>query len=48
MLISYFLMLIAMSFSVWLFSAVILGSGVGHFVFGWRKRSATDVNEHCH
>jgi copper transporter 1 len=46
--ISYLLMLIAMTFNVYLFLAVILGTGLGHFLFGWRRSSILDNNEHCH
>ncbi|UJR15592.1 hypothetical protein I4U23_002528 [Adineta vaga] len=46
--ISYLLMLIAMTFNVYLFLAVILGAGLGHFLFGWRRSSVIDYNEHCH
>jgi len=46
--ISYLLMLIFMTYNVWLSLAVILGAGVGYFVFGWRKRTIVDINEHCH
>jgi hypothetical protein len=46
--ISYLLMLIAMTFNTYLFLAVILGAGVGHLLFGWRRSSVIDYNEHCH
>ncbi|CAF1083681.1 unnamed protein product [Adineta ricciae] len=46
--ISYLLMLIAMTFNVYLFLAVILGAGLGHFLFGWRRSTVIDYNEHCH
>lgn len=46
--ISYLLMLIAMTFNTYLFLAIILGAGVGHFLFGWRRSSIIDYNEHCH
>jgi len=45
--ISYLLMLIAMTFNTYLFLAVILGAGLGHFLFGWRRSSVIDFNEHC-
>lgn len=48
MALSYFLMLIAMTFNSYLFACVILGSGFGHFLFGWRRSSVTDHTEHCH
>lgn len=46
--ISYLLMLVAMTFNIYLFAAVILGAGLGHFLFGWRRTSIIDYNEHCH
>lgn len=48
MTITYLLMLVAMSFNTYLFLAVVLGGGVGHFLFGWRRSSAINHNEHCH
>ncbi len=46
--ISYLLMLIAMTFNIYLFLAIILGAGLGHLLFGWRRSSIIDYNEHCH
>ncbi|GIY42350.1 high affinity copper uptake protein 1 [Caerostris darwini] len=46
--VSYFLMLIFMTYNVWLGLSVVLGSGVGYFVFGWKKASVVDITEHCH
>ena len=52
--ISYFLMLIVMTYNVWLFIAVILGAGTGYFLFARfresrnRSTSLQDENEHCH
>jgi len=46
--ISYLLMLIFMTYNVWLALAVILGAGAGYFVSGWRKQTIVDINEHCH
>ncbi|ODN00366.1 High affinity copper uptake protein 1 [Orchesella cincta] len=48
LVLSYFLMLIFMTYNVWLAVAVTLGAGVGYLLFGWNKRSATDITEHCH
>jgi len=45
---SYFLMLIFMTYNVWLGIAVTLGAGVGYFCFGWNKNMAIDVTDHCH
>lgn len=46
--ISYLLMLIFMTYNVWLALAVVLGAGAGYFLFGWRKKTIVDINEHCH
>jgi len=46
--VSYMLMLVFMTYNVWLCLAVVLGAGTGYFCFGWRKQSTVDVNEHCH
>lgn len=49
MAISYILMLVVMTFNVWLFLAVILGFGAGYFVCGWwHCGPVVDPNEHCH
>ncbi|XP_063912323.1 high affinity copper uptake protein 1 isoform X2 [Zophobas morio] len=48
MVLSYFLMLIFMTYNVWLCLAVVLGAGVGYFLFGWKKSVIVDVTEHCH
>ncbi|CAG0904689.1 unnamed protein product [Darwinula stevensoni] len=45
---SYFLMLIFMTYNAWLCIAVVLGAGVGYFIFGWRKSIVVDITEHCH
>ncbi|XP_063831158.1 high affinity copper uptake protein 1-like [Ostrinia nubilalis] len=44
---SYILMLIFMTYNVWLCMALVLGMGLGYFFFGWRKSSVVDSNEHC-
>ncbi|KAH9514584.1 hypothetical protein Btru_025717 [Bulinus truncatus] len=46
--VSYCLMLVFMTYNVWLCIAVILGAGVGYFLFGWRRAVVVDSNEHCH
>jgi len=48
MTLSYFLMFIAMTFNSYLFVAIVLGAGLGHFLFAWRRSSIIDHNEHCH
>ncbi|XP_063972803.1 high affinity copper uptake protein 1-like isoform X3 [Diachasmimorpha longicaudata] len=45
---SYFLMLIFMTYNTWLCSAVVLGAAIGYFLFGWKKSVIVDVTEHCH
>ncbi|CAK1583910.1 unnamed protein product [Parnassius mnemosyne] len=44
---SYILMLVFMTYNVWLCIALILGLAVGYFFFGWRKSTVVDVTEHC-
>lgn len=44
---SYTLMLVFMTYNVWLCIALVLGLAVGYFFFGWRKNTVVDVNEHC-
>lgn len=46
--ISYFLMLIFMTYNVYLCIPVIIGAGFGYFFFGWKRSIIVDVNEHCH
>jgi len=46
--VSYLLMLVFMTYNVWLAFAVVLGAGAGYFLFGWRKKTIVDINEHCH
>lgn len=41
---SYFLMLVVMTFNVWLFIAIIIGDGVGYLVF---QRYSFDNSDHC-
>ena len=48
MAVSYLLMLVAMTYNTYLFLAVVLGAGVGHFLFAWCRSSVIDYNEHCH
>jgi copper transporter 1 len=47
-ILSYFLMLIFMTYNVWLCLAVVLGAGAGYFFFGWKKSLVVDITEHCH
>ncbi|CAL1545411.1 unnamed protein product [Lymnaea stagnalis] len=46
--ISYCLMLVFMTYNVWLCLAVVLGAGTGYFLFGWKRAVVVDSNEHCH
>lgn len=48
MIVSYFLMLIFMTYNVWLGLAIVFGAGLGYFLFGWRKSVVVDITEHCH
>jgi copper transporter 1 len=41
------LMLISMTYNVWLCVALVLGTGVGYFVFGWNRTCVVDVCESC-
>jgi len=46
---SYCLMLIFMTYNVWLGLAVALGAAVGYFMFGWKKTVLLETGgEHCH
>ncbi|CAB3238625.1 unnamed protein product [Arctia plantaginis] len=47
-LVSYMLMLVFMTYNVWLCTAVVLGSATGYFLFGWRESVVVDFTEHCH
>jgi len=47
-ILSYFLMLIFMTYNVWLCLAVVVGAGAGYFFFGWKKSLVVDITEHCH
>ncbi|GFR63635.1 high affinity copper uptake protein 1 [Elysia marginata] len=46
--VSYCLMLVFMTYNVWLCLAVVVGAGVGYFLFGWKRAVVVDTNEHCH
>lgn len=47
-ILSYFIMLIFMTFNSWLCGAVVLGLTVGYFMFGWRKAVVLEGPDHCH
>ncbi|XP_048368524.1 high affinity copper uptake protein 1 [Sphaerodactylus townsendi] len=46
--ISYFLMLIFMTYNAYLCIAVAAGAGMGYFFFSWKKAVVVDITEHCH
>lgn len=48
LIVSYLLMLIFMTYNVWLCLAVILGSATGYFLFGWKRTVVVDMTETCH
>ena len=48
MTLSYFLMLVFMTYNSWLCLTIVLGSGLGYFLVGVFRLSAIDVNENCH
>uniref|UniRef100_A0A2A4JGI6 Copper transport protein n=2 Tax=Heliothis virescens TaxID=7102 RepID=A0A2A4JGI6_HELVI len=45
---SYMLMLVFMTYNVWLCLAVVLGLTLGYYLFGWRRAALDDLTEHCH
>ena len=45
---SFLLMLIFMTYNVWLCLAVVIGAATGYFLFSWKKSVIVDVTEHCH
>jgi len=45
---SYFLMLIAMTFNSWLFGSVVGGLAAGYFLFGWKKTVMMEAEGGCH
>ena len=47
-LLSYMLMLIAMTFNMYLILAIVLGAAAGYFCFGWIRTRLVDWQEHCH
>lgn len=46
--ISYVLMLVVMTYNSWIFAVVSIGAGFGYFLFGRKRLSVIDLNEHCH
>lgn len=45
--VSYILMLIVMTFNLWLCLAVVSGAAVGYYFFGWIRQTTLDPNECC-
>ncbi|XP_043835626.1 high affinity copper uptake protein 1-like [Dromiciops gliroides] len=46
--ISYFLMLIFMTYNAYLCITVAAGAETGYFLFSWKKAVVVDITEHCH
>ncbi|XP_051552168.1 high affinity copper uptake protein 1-like [Myxocyprinus asiaticus] len=46
--VSYFLMLVFMTYNGYLCIAVAAGAGFGYFIFSWKKAVVVDITEHCH
>jgi len=44
----YMLMLIAMTYNVYLFISVVLGAALGYLIFNFRRPIIVDKNEQCH
>jgi hypothetical protein len=44
----YLLMLVSMTFNVWLFISIIIGAGLGYFFFNLSNILKVDTNELCH
>ena len=43
----YLLMLAFMTYNVWVCVAVVVGSGVGYFLFGWKSATLVSSGDHC-
>ncbi|XP_046817475.1 high affinity copper uptake protein 1-like isoform X2 [Vespa crabro] len=44
MIIGYFLMLIFMTFNVWLCIAVVIGTALGYWLFSWKKLNSDNID----
>lgn len=44
---SYLLMLVFMTYNIWLCAGLVLGCTLGYFCFGWKRKTVTDNNDHC-
>lgn len=47
LVLSYALMLGVMTLNIALIASVLVGSGIGYFLFSWRKVTVVHVAEHC-
>lgn len=45
--IGYLLMLAFMTYNCWICIALLLGSGMGYFLFGWRTPNLSSSGDHC-
>ncbi|WAR31942.1 COPT1-like protein [Mya arenaria] len=45
-IVSYIIMLAFMNFNVWICISIVLGSGLGYFLFGWTRSSVSDTEDH--
>ena len=43
----YILMLAVMCYNAWIFLSVVVGSGMGYLLFGWKRSSVLDTSDHC-
>lgn len=43
----YLLMLAFMTYNAWICIAVVLGSGLGYFLFGWKTATLVSSGDHC-
>lgn len=46
--VSYLLMLVFMTYNVWLCLSVVVGAALGFFVFGTQRLTSIEINENCH
>jgi len=44
----YLLMLVAMTFNVYLFISIVIGAAIGYLLFSYRRPIVVDSNESCH
>ena len=47
--VSYLLMLVFMTYNVWLCLGVVVGATLGYFLFGWKQPATmVSMSDHCH